>query len=287
MSLRSKSQLRSQFRYERAANSTHMTRGANKTSFGWQGVGATPSASAALDLHPSTPFRLALIDDDEETHRAVREMTETQRGEWILDSYLTARSALHISRSRAQPDAVLMDILMPGFNGIECTRRLKAVMPELPIVIFTACSGQEEVLRSVMAGACGYLIKPVAPQVLLRSVRSAAQGASVLCAEAQNALIASLQSPAGAGSFATLSRREREILPLLLKDLREKEVAERLGVAASTVHTQVKGLYKKLGVHSRAELLQAVFGLRARADSQTASPVYPLIRVSPSKFHQR
>jgi DNA-binding NarL/FixJ family response regulator len=175
-----------------------------------------------------------------------------------------------------------MNIRMPGFNGIECTSRLKAVMPEVPVVVLAECPGRDEVLRSVMAGACGYLIEPVASEILLSSVRSAAQGESVLCAEAQNALIASLQSPPSGGSFAGLSRREREILPLLLKDLRETEIAERLGVAASTVHTQIKVLHKKFQVHSRAELLEAVFGLRATADSERVSPIYPLIQASPS-----
>jgi DNA-binding NarL/FixJ family response regulator len=225
---------------------------------------AFPASAVIPDpfpLGPQSPasFRLALVDDDESVRWAVREIVETQTEGWTLDLYASGSDALQHIPS-AWPDVVLMDLWMPGLSGIECTRRLTTLCLDLRVLMFTGCSGQAEILESIAAGACGYLLKPVAPSTLVRAVRSAGQGWPTLCPEAEHALIGAWQAASANISSASLSRREREILPLLAKRLTDKEIALELGIRTTTVNEHLKRIFRKLGVRRRNEAVRKWLG---------------------------
>jgi DNA-binding NarL/FixJ family response regulator len=193
------------------------------------------------------------VDDDEAAHRFVRAALELHAPQWLLDSHLDPHSALRIPHSAPLPDVVLMDIGMPALSEIDCARRLKAALPNLPVIMFTGCSDGMTIAESIMAGACGYLIKPVPPERLVWALGEAAEGRIALCGEAQAGLAQYVRRLGTTRSSLGLSPREHQIMVWAAAGLRNKEIAEELGLSEATVHNQVMRAYKKLGVSTRAE----------------------------------
>jgi two-component system, NarL family, response regulator LiaR len=200
------------------------------------------------------PVRIAVVDDDEHVHFAVRQAIETTENRWLVESYLNASEALdHIPSTR--PHAVLMDISIRHICGITCTWQLKQSLPLLPIVILTGNRTTPGFLRSFMAGACGYLVKPAAAHDIVDALTKAIRGQFILCPTAQTVLLQWLRAAGDLASSNLLSSREQQILACVFEDLSNKEIAESLGIGCGTVHTHLARLFRKLGVHSRDEAL--------------------------------
>ena len=221
-----------------------------------------------------TRLRVALVDSDQSVHDFVRQAFEAHANGWVLDSHLTPHSALgglgsmsateHSARSKIPtrrdiphsqppPDVVLMEAWLPGLSGIDCARRLTARLPNARIVMFTACSDHDTIVESVMAGALGYLIKPVAPAYLVWAVAEAAQARSVLCSQAQAALIGFVCRVDQTRHSKTLSWREREVMLLVMNGAQYKEIASELSICEGTVRRHLHDIYRKLGVHGKEE----------------------------------
>jgi DNA-binding NarL/FixJ family response regulator len=149
-----------------------------------------------------------------------------------------------------QPDLVLMDLSMPGVDGVEGTRRIRAVRPGLPVVILTSFSERDRILDAIDAGAVGYLLKDAEPDELLRGVRSAAQGESPFSPKAAKALL-SLGSQRKAAD--DLTAREREVLVALSSGLANKQIARRLGISEKTVKTHLTRVFSRIGVQDRTQ----------------------------------
>ena len=146
-----------------------------------------------------------------------------------------------------------MEAWLPGLSGIDCARRLTARLPNARIVMFTACSDHDTIVESVMAGALGYLIKPVAPGYLVWAVAEAAQARPVLCSEAQAALIGFVCRVDQTRHSKTLSWREREVMLLVMNGATYKDISKELGIEEGTVHRHLHDIYRKLGVHGKDE----------------------------------
>ena len=146
-----------------------------------------------------------------------------------------------------------MEAWLPGLSGIDCARRLTARLPNARIVMFTACSDHDTIVESVMAGALGYLIKPVAPGYLVWAVAEAAQARPVLCSEAQAALIGFVCRVDQTRHSKTLSWREREVMLLVMNGAQYKEIASELSICEGTVRRHLHDIYRKLGVHGKDE----------------------------------
>ena len=155
--------------------------------------------------------------------------------------------------AHASPDVVLLEAWFPALSGIDCARRLTARLPKARIVMFTACSDHDTVVESLMAGAWGYLTKPVAPACLVWAVSEAAQGHPVLCGEAQAAVMDYLRLLGSTSRSKTLSWRERQVMLLLMRGATYKETANELGISEGTIHRHLHAIYKKLRVHGRDE----------------------------------
>jgi DNA-binding NarL/FixJ family response regulator len=150
--------------------------------------------------------------------------------------------------ARTFPDVVLMDLSMPGMDGVEATRRILADQPDVKVVVLTSFSDRGRVSDALNAGAVGYLLKDCDPNDLLGAVRSAARGEAPLDPRVAMALLPSHRSAAPAEQ---LSVREREVLQLVSKGLANKQIARSLGISEQTVKVHLGNVFRRIGVGDR------------------------------------
>lgn len=161
----------------------------------------------------------------------------------------------------APPDVVLMDIHLPGRSGIECVARLKPVLPQTQIIMLTVEENSERVFESLKAGASGYLVKHVSPEEILAAVSEVHRGGAPMSSHIARMVVSTFrQAPATGAADLRLSPREEDILRLLAKGHRSKEIADELGIGVGTVNTHVRHIYEKLHVRSRAEAVARLAG---------------------------
>ena len=152
------------------------------------------------------------------------------------------------------PDVIIMDIQLPDGSGIECTARLKRLLPRTQILMFTIHEDSEQVFRALEAGASGYLLKRTAPEALLRAVREVKQGGAPMTGEIARKVIQFFRkAPVPGEETDPLTPRETEILELLAKGGSSKEIAHQLAIGLETVNSHLKHIYEKLHVRSRTE----------------------------------
>jgi DNA-binding NarL/FixJ family response regulator len=149
-----------------------------------------------------------------------------------------------------KPDVVLMDLEMPGMDGIEATRRIRAADPEINVVVLTAFSDRGRILDAIDAGAVGYLLKDAEPDELIRGLEAAARGESPLAPQAAQALVAARVEQQG---DPELTPREQEVLALLADGLPNKLIARRLDISEKTVKAHLTSIFQRIGVTDRTQ----------------------------------
>jgi DNA-binding NarL/FixJ family response regulator len=155
---------------------------------------------------------------------------------------------------KAQPDVVLMDIQLPDFTGVECTAKIKEMMPAVQIVIVTVYEDSERIFQALRAGACGYLLKRAQPEKVIAAIEEAHQGGVPMTPEIARKVIGQFRGQAAAQQQVEgLTEREREVLELVMHGLSNKAIADRLGVTVAAVKWHLQHIYEKLHVHSRTE----------------------------------
>lgn len=158
----------------------------------------------------------------------------------------------------ASCELVLMDLGLPGMGGSEATRRLKRVRPSLRVVVCTVFEDPDRILEAICAGADGYLLKRTPPAEMLEQLRSVFAGGAPLTSGVAATVLRLLRDPADRATPARpgdppLTERERDVLRALVRGLAYKQVADELGLSIDTVRTHIRGIYRKLQVHSVAE----------------------------------
>ena len=153
--------------------------------------------------------------------------------------------------SRVRPDVVLMDLVMPGMDGVATTRAIRERFPTIQVIALTSFPEDRLVQDVLAAGALSYLLKNVSADELTRAIRAARHGRPTLAPEAAQALISRVTQPKAVGH--DLTEREREVLALMVQGLNNPDIAERLVVGRSTVKFHVSSILGKLGVQSRTE----------------------------------
>jgi DNA-binding NarL/FixJ family response regulator len=155
---------------------------------------------------------------------------------------------------KAQPDVVLMDIQLPDSNGVECTARIKEMMPAVHIVIVTVYEDSEMIFRALRAGACGYLLKRAQPEKVIAAIQEAHEGGVPMTPEIARKVIGQFrQQVTTTEQVESLSHREREVLEMVMHGHSNKAIADRLGVTVAAVKWHLQHIYEKLHVHSRTE----------------------------------
>jgi DNA-binding NarL/FixJ family response regulator len=153
-----------------------------------------------------------------------------------------------------KPEVVLMDINLPGMNGVECVRRLKQIAPEIAAVMLTAYEDTENIFNALAAGATGYLLKRAPRAELLDAIREVRRGGSPMTTHIARKVVQSFQKQsAAAPTGEALSVREQEVLDHLSQGFLYKEIAEKMGISYETVHTYIRRIYEKLQVRTRTE----------------------------------
>lgn len=207
-------------------------------------------------------IRVAIVEDD----RAVRENLALLIGDAVGFSCVgacpSAEEAIKLLPSVA-PEVVLMDIHLPGRSGIECVARLREWAPRTQVIMLTVEEDSERVFESLKAGATGYLIKHVPPEEILEAIRQVHQGGAPMSSHIARMVVTAFREPVRAeAEDLRLSARETEILRLLARGHRSKEIADELGIGVGTVNTHVRHVYEKLHVRSRAEAVARFMGGR-------------------------
>ena len=148
------------------------------------------------------------------------------------------------------PDIVLMDLSMPGMDGVEATRQIVAQAPGAQVVVLTSFMDRDRIVAALGAGAIGYLLKDAEPEELIRGIRSAARGESPLDARAARTMLSAQRTP---GPLDALTEREREVLALVAEGLPNKQIARRLEISEKTVKAHLTSVFRAIGVNDRMQ----------------------------------
>lgn len=155
---------------------------------------------------------------------------------------------------KAEPDVILMDIQLPDSTGVECTAKLKELMPKIHIVIVTVYEDSDRIFQALRAGACGYLLKRADPEKVIAAIKEAQEGGVPMTPEIARKVIGQFRQQVTMQSeVENLTDREREVLELVMHGHGNKTIAERLGVTVAAVKFHLQHIYEKLHVHSRTE----------------------------------
>jgi two-component system, NarL family, response regulator NreC len=205
----------------------------------------------------SAPIRVLIADDHTIVRSGVRLLLNAEPDMRVVGEALNGREALELIES-LRPDVVLMDIAMPVMDGLEATRLIKERFPQTQVIVLTMHRSDEYFFEMLKAGASGYILKAAQPGELVDAVRIVAQGQVFLYPTMAKKLLSDYLSRIEGGSDAApeLSPREKEILSMLAAGHSNKEIADKLVVSPSTIHSHRTNLMRKLGLSSRHELFQ-------------------------------
>jgi DNA-binding NarL/FixJ family response regulator len=202
---------------------------------------------------------VAIVEDIREIKEGLEILIDSEEGFTCLKTFSNGEEAVKVLPGLC-PDVVLMDINLPGINGIEAVRRLKAECPHTQFIMSTVYEDDENIFESLKAGASGYLLKKTAPSRILDSITEVYHGGSPMNSQIARKVIASFQQKRTIDETEILTQREKEILKLLSKGLRYKEIAAELHISMDTVRSHTRNIYEKLQVQSRTEAINKVLG---------------------------
>ena len=208
---------------------------------------------------PQRRVRVVIVDDDALVRAALRLILESDSSVTVLGEGSDGRSGYDAARS-LRPDVVLMDLHMPGTDGVWATAQIAADCPDTKVLVLTAFDTDAMVAAALHAGAIGFLLKDSAPEVIFRAVHAAADGQRAFSGSVLDRLVeAAVEATPQRRAFPeTVTDRERQVALLVAQGLGNGEIAEELVVGASTVKTHVSALLDKFGVTNRVQLAVAV-----------------------------
>lgn len=194
-----------------------------------------------------------VVEDDRGLREQIVEILATAPDIYCLGAFTSAESALPQILAK-KPDAVLMDIKLPGMSGIQCVAEIKKVLPTMQVIMVTVYEDSERIFRALKAGANGYLVKSSPPEQLLAAIRDVSTGGAPMSSHIASKVVRHFHligiSPT---ESENLSPREREVLDLLAEGFIYKEIGDKLKISPETVRTYVKIICQKMHVRSRLE----------------------------------
>ncbi len=218
-----------------------------------------------------SPIRVLLVDDHALFRKGVADLLASEPEFELVGEAGDGSRAVEMARE-LMPDVILMDISMPGIDGLEATRRIKAEMPYVRIVILTVSESDNSLFEAIKSGAQGYLLKNVQPEALLSTVSAVFRGEASISGAMAARLLQDLAresrpaSPPPAPPVARLTQREQEVLRLVAQGKSNKEIASALDIAENTVKNHLKNILEKLHLENRVQA--ATFALRQQLGTE-------------------
>lgn len=204
-------------------------------------------------------IRVAIVEDDPEMQVALKEIIESSENLLCVAIFNDAES-LSQEFMDLNAEVILMDINLPGNTGIQCVARLKPRRPEIHFLMCTIFEDADKIFDSLCAGATGYMLKSEEPEEMIKAIMEIKRGGSPMSAQIARRVVESFQHRKNnSDAIEQLSHREWEVLSLLDKGFRYKEIADRLSLSFETIRTYIRNIYEKLQVHSRTDALNKVF----------------------------
>lgn len=209
-------------------------------------------------------IRILLAEDHAVVRQGTRELLEQQDDLQVVAEASDGQEAVQLAL-REHPDIVIMDFAMPKLNGIEATRHIKAVAPDIAVLVLTAYDSDQYVFAFLEAGAAGYLLKDVSVDKLVDAIRAVHAGESVLHPAITRKVINRFSHPedysTSKNGLDQITERELEVLGLAARGLSNRDIARELSISVRTVQTHLSNVFSKVGVSSRTEAV--MYGLRS------------------------
>ena len=205
------------------------------------------------------PTRIAIVEDDAEILTGISRTLALSDEIKLLGIYTNAEDFIK-EAEHLQPDVMIMDIGLPKMSGIDCIKQLKPLFPKMQFLMWTTFEDDEKIFDALRAGASGYILKTATAQQLIQAISELHKGGSPMSSSIARKVIASFHNIEIKQTEYNLTKRENEILELLAKGYRYKEIAVNLFVSIETVRSHVHHIYEKLQVSSRTDALNKIYG---------------------------
>lgn len=206
------------------------------------------------------PIRVLLVDDHAVVRRGISAFLTTYEEIDVVGEASGGNQGVELAQ-QLLPDVVLMDLVMPDMDGIEATRRIRAISPTTQVIVLTSYSEDERIFPAIKAGALSYLLKDVGPEELVRAIKAARRGEAILHPAVAGRLMQEL-SGARSSPLDELTEREREVLTCIARGMSNAEIANHLIIGERTVKTHVSNILSKLHLQDRTQA--ALLALRER-----------------------
>jgi NarL family two-component system response regulator LiaR len=205
-------------------------------------------------------IRVLIADDHAIVRKGIRALLDTEPDIEVVGEASNGLESIALAQ-QTEPDVILMDLVMPGMDGLEATRLLTATLPQVSILVLTSFDGDDKVFPAIRAGALGYLLKDTGPEELVQAIQQVSQGESSLHPSVARRVIRQISKPEHAPTEVdALTDREIEVLCLVAHGKSNREIAHRLSISEATVRTHVSNILAKLGLCSRTQA--ALYALR-------------------------
>jgi DNA-binding NarL/FixJ family response regulator len=204
---------------------------------------------------------VVIVEDDPGIRQMLSRVLASAPEIQLLAAYENGEEALEGVR-KLKPRVVVMDIQLPGMNGIECTRAVREIAPETQVLVFTVFGDSEHVFEALKAGASGYLLKRTSREEILEAIDLVRNGGAPMSGGIARLVVESFRDPGEKHTKTSevLSKREEEILGLLAKGYLAKEIADQLSISFFTVRFHIRNIYEKLHVRSKTEAILRFLG---------------------------
>ncbi|MBL9173928.1 MAG: response regulator transcription factor [Verrucomicrobiales bacterium] len=208
------------------------------------------------------PIQIAIVEDDRRIREGLAELLNGSPGMKLTGEYVSAEEALR-GFATTCPEVVLLDINLPGIDGVEAAGRITALYPAVAVLMLTVYEDADAIFRALQHGARGYLVKRTAPTRLLEAITEAHQGGAPMSPQIARKVVQHFHQRGTAdAALGKLTPREREVLEELARGSLYKEIADRLGLGVETVRSYLSSIYSKLHVHNRTEAVVKYLGHR-------------------------